>query len=285
MKEEKKQSHLLKKGIVIILIILILTFFYARIWIHKTIRINEYSVIGENLPSNWNGFKIVQFSDIHFGKTTNESEFDKMIQEINLTNPDIIIFTGDLFDNSINLTDKSIDYLKEAFKNINARLMKLAIRGDNDYKDIELYNEILNNAGFQILENNNTLIFDKGLIPIQIAGISSVEHQEFDLKKSFETKETTISYKILIAHEPDILDQIENENIDLILSGHSLGGHINLPFLGGIIKQNHTNNYQKGQYQKENTIMYVSSGIGTEKVNFRFLNPPSINLYRFYNYK
>ena len=41
---------------------------------------------------------------------------------------------------------------------------------------------------------------------------------------------------------------------------------------------------QKGKYQKNDTIMYVSSGIGTEKINFRFLNPPSFHLYRIYNY-
>lgn len=283
-KEETKKSSWLKKLFIITSILLLILFCYSRLWIHKFIKIEEYPIIIENLPSNWNGFKIVHFSDIHYGKTTNESELDKMIKEINLTNPDIVIFTGDLFDNSINLTEKSIDHLKNKLPEIKARITKLTIRGDNDYKDIELYNQIMTTAGFEILENNNTLIFDKGTIPIQIAGISSTQKQEYDLKKSFESTQNQIDYKILIAHEPDIIDQITDESINLILSGHSLGGHIYLPNIGGLIKQNHTNNYQKGLYQKNNTSMYVSSGLGTEKINFRFLNSPSINLYRFYNY-
>lgn len=283
-KEETKKSTWLKKSLIIVSIMIIGLFCYARIWIHTIIKLEEYPIIIENLPSNWNGFKIVHFSDIHFGKTTNEKELNKLIEEINLTKPDIVIFSGDLLDNSINLTDKSIDYLKSALPKINARLIKLAIRGDNDYKDIDLYNEIMTLANFQILENESTLVFDKGTIPIQIAGISSTQKQNYDLQKCFDTSEKQIGYKILIAHEPNILDELNGSNINLIVSGHSLGGHIYLPGFGSIVKQNNTEKYQKGKYQKNDTIMYVSSGIGTEKINFRFLNPPSFHLYRIYNY-
>ncbi len=282
-KQPKKHS-LLKKIILFSVIGLILLFCYSYIWIHKFITITETAIIEEKLNPNWNGFKIVQFTDIHFGKTTNEKEIEKMVNQINLTKGDIVVFTGDLFDNSINLSDKNIDFLKSSLKKINAKLMKLAIRGDSDYKNIELFNEIMNETGFKILENENVLIFDNGINPIQISGISSIQNQEYNLQKTLETTEQNINYKILLAHEPEILNEINTKEIDLILSGHSLGGLIDIPYLGGLIDKPKTGKYTKGKYEKDDTIMYVSSGIGTENLSLRFNNTPTINLYRFYNY-
>lgn len=282
LKKEPKKHPILKIMIIILISILIFILCYSFIWIHKYSKVEEYAIINEKLNSNWNGLKIIHFSDIHFGKTTNEPELKKIIKKINNTNPDIVIFTGDLLDESINLNEASKDNLKNLFQTINARIMKLAIIGDNDYKDLDFYKEVLENANFKILENENILVFDGGTSAIQIGGFSSLQKEEYNLEKTFQTEEKNINYKILIAHEPEILDKVDH--IDLILSGHSLGGLIYIPNFGGLIKLPHTSHYTKGKYQKNETTMYVSSGIGTEKYSFRFLNPPSINLYRFYNY-
>lgn len=284
-KKEEKQTHRILKKIIITLILLgILLFAYARYFIHQMISIEEYPVIIEDLPSNFNGLKITQFSDIHFGRTINEQEVEKIVEQINLTNADIVIFTGDLLDNSITLSDKNVDDLKKSLKKIDARLKKIAIKGDSDYLNIEKYEEIMTSAGFQILENQNILLFDNGEIPIEICGISSIVKENYDLKKCYETKETKIGLKILLAHEPIILDKLGEQKVDLILAGHSLGGLIRFPYIGNIFKKDNTGKYQKGQYQKDSTQMYVSSGLGTENYPIRFLNNPTINLYRLYNY-
>lgn len=279
----KKLSFIKKIGI-ILLCLLILFFCYARLWIHTFLKVEEYPIIKESLPSNWNGFKIAQFSDIHFGRTTNERELDNMVEKLNKMKADIVVFTGDLFDDSITLSDKNIDYLKKTLANINANIMKLAILGDSDAEQKEKFQEIMNEANFQILENQNVLVLQKGTSIMQIAGISSIQTSEYDLQKCFETSETNIDYKILLAHEPEIIDDASIEDIDLILSGHSLGGLIRIPLIGNILKKEHTYDYQKGMYQKDHVTMYVSSGIGTEKYSYRTFNTPSINLYRFYNY-
>lgn len=281
--KENRPHSLLKKAGVIILILFILLFCNSRFWIHKTIQIKEYPIIIESLPSYFNGFKITHFSDIHYGRTTNELELQKMVEKINLTNADIIVFTGDLFDNGINLSDKNIDTLKNSLSKINAKQKKYAIKGDNDLEKEDTYTEIMTSAGFQILENQNELIFHQGNTPIQMIGISSLQ-KEKNLKESSKTTEANIALKILLSHEPIIIEELNDEKIDLILSGHSLGGLINLPYIGPILKKENTNNYQNGFYELSGTKMYVSSGIGTEKYSFRFQNKPSINLYRFYNY-
>lgn len=284
IEEPKRKFSFLKKIIILFLFLFLLIFFYTRFWIHTFLTIEEYPIIEETLPSNFNGLKILQFSDIHFGRTTNESEMEKLVEEINLTNPDIIIFSGDLLDSSINLSDKNIDFLKDTLSKTKAKQKKYAVMGDSDYLNIEVYKTIMTSAGFKILENQNELIFHDSNTPIQIAGIPSIQKENINLENTFKTTVNNVAYRILIAHEPTIIDELGNTKVNLILSGHSLGGLISIPGMGGILKKEYTSEYQKGIYKKNDTTLYVSSGIGTEKYSFRFLNNPSINLYRFYNY-
>ncbi len=284
--ETPNQFHLStgKKIILIGILCIILLFLYSGIWIHKNIIIKEYAIIEPTLPSNFNGLKITQFSDIHFGRTTNETEVEKMVKQINLTNADIVIFNGDLFDEQIILSDKSIDFLKNTLKNIKAKQKKYAIIGDSDYKDIEKYKDIMTTAGFKILENENDLVFYEGNNPILIMGITSTQKQEPNFETLWKTDIQNVIYKILIVHEPNIINHLNGYHPDLILAGHSLGGLISLPKIGGIIKKDDTDGYEAGYYEENGIKLYVTTGLGTEQIPFRFLNPPSIQFYRFYNY-
>lgn len=294
-KIEKKESEevVVSKGkhtfwkvfIFIFLLVIILLYCYARVWIHKYIFIQEYALVDEKLPSNFNGFKLAHFADIHYGKTTNVSELKKVVDNINMTNSDIVVFSGDLFDNGINLSDDSIEELKSNLSRIQAKLKKFAVIGDNDYEKKELYLNVMTSAGFIVLDNSSDLVFNGSSTPIQIAGFSSLQKQDYDVKKGLETTNKDVGYRILIAHEPEIVNQIDEENIDLVLCGHSLGGLISIPFGGGIFHKSYTSDYLNGYYEVNGVKLYVSSGIGTENLNFRFLNPPSINFYRFYNYQ
>ena len=105
IKEEEKQFKLKllpKIGIfLIILICLLISYmFYVE---PKLLTTKEYPIINEKIPDSFNGFKIVQFSDLHFGRSTNENEVEKVVAAINENKPDIVVFTGDLFDAYINL--------------------------------------------------------------------------------------------------------------------------------------------------------------------------------------
>ena len=86
---------------------------------------------------------------------------------------------------------------------------------------------------------------------------------------------------ITLIHKPDMVSKINNSSI--VLAGHSLGGIIKLPFIDGLIKKDGAKNYLNDYYKVDNNDLYISNGLGTEKISFRLFNTPSITLYRVYN--
>ena len=249
-------------------------YLYMRYIEPKMLIVKEYPIINQKIPKSFNGFKIVHFSDIHYGKTTNEKELTKVIEKINILKPDILVFTGDLFNKNININDNEKEKIKELLKKTSAKIGKYAILGDNDEFESE---ETLKNADFKILKNENIPIYYKGNVPIYISGIPSISKKEHDITTAFQ-KEDNNSYQILLAHEPIIFDEVKKET-NLVLAGHSLGGLIHLPLIGEIVKFDNTGKYVTSSENK----LYVSTGIGTDNLSLRFLNPPSITLYRLYN--
>ena len=92
-----------------------------------------------------------------------------------------------------------------------------------------------------------------------------------------------ISYKIILVHEGDYIDDILEviPDTNMILAGHSLNGSVNVPFIKNIILPNGSKKYNKPYYKVNDTDIYISNGIGVDRVNFRLFNTPSINFYRF----
>ena len=82
-------------------------------------------------------------------------------------------------------------------------------------------------------------------------------------------------------HESDNIKKIvDNSNPNLLLTGNTLGGYIKLPFYGPLFKPQGSKKYMDEYYKIGDTEVFVSTGIGTDKYSYRFLNKPSFNLYR-----
>ena len=285
MEENKNSKHKLIVILGILIILITSVILYSRYIATKGLQIIEDSVVDKDLPTSFNGFKIVQFADIHYGKTTSLGDIKKVVNNINKLKPDMVIFTGDLFDKNIKVNEKEITKLKDEFAKIDASINKYAVKGDNDYKQITDFETIFKYANFTILDNSNEMIYYKDTTPIKIVGTTSLLKSKIDYVSAFNTFADENEYfTILISHEPNIIEHVKDYNINLLFASNSLGGLINIPFVGGIIKFEGSDNYINGYYKVDNTHMYVNSGIGTQKYNFRLFNRPSINLYRLYNY-
>lgn len=263
----------MKKLIISIIIVFLGVFLYGKYVEVNDFKIKEYTINNSNIPSYFEELKVIHFSDILYNK--DEQKLDKLVNNINKLEADIIVFSGDLFNSNIDYKDEDFKILKEHLQNMKASLFKYAVIGDHDKKYLDDYKDILYEADFNLLDNQNTLLFYKDVTPINIIGISDTNDVE-----SLLVSDVAYDYSLVITHEPDNLKELSKYDIDTILSGHSLGGVINVPYYGGLVKKDGAKTYINEYYTLNNTEIFISNGLGCEKNNFRLFNTPSINVYR-----
>lgn len=260
-------------------------FLYGRYLGIKGIQIKEYGIIDSRIPKNFYGLKIAQISDIHYKVTTTKDDFKKIVREINLLKPDIVIFNGDLFDKNIKYTKKDFKDIKQILKDINYNISKYAIKGEDDLH-IKIWEEIIEESNFIDLNDKYEFIYNNDIEPILLVGISSnykKNHIKQTLNEIYQNININYKYSVLILHEPDIIQNIDYSKFNLILAGHTHGGQIKLPYIDGILKDKYSKIYINDYYKIDNTKLFISSGIGTSKYKFRLSNKPSINFYRLRN--
>ena len=261
-----------------IIILIILLLLYSRFIGTIGLKTKEYTIEDNNISNDFDGMKIVHFSDMHYKRIITKDRIDKIINEINLINPDIVIFTGDLIDQDSDITEDDISYLKETLSKINAKYGKYSVIGNHDYSiDIEVLRSIYKESNFKLLENSYDIIYGKNNNKLYIGGISTGAFSDTVLNKMSYNEEC---YKIIILHEPDYTDEIISLNPNLILGGHSHNGQVNIPYLKKYFVPTGSKKYYNEHYLVNNTNLYISSGIGVSRYNFRLFNHPSINFYR-----
>ena len=271
------------KWILLIFIVLVLTIIYARYIGTLGFKTKEYT-FADNIPESFDGLKIVHFSDIHYNRAINLSKIEDIVDEINLINPDIVVFTGDLIDKDATLSNNDYTKLTTLLRKINAKYGKYAIMGNHDYyKDSEKVINIYTDSNFKYLDNDYDLIYTKESEVIFLGGINTSSYDKDDIAKTmayFDNREDDM-YKIILVHEPDITsDIVKDYNVNLILAGHSHNGQVRLPIIGAIYKPPGAKKYYDNYYNVDGTKLYISSGIGVSTANYRLWNRPSINFYR-----
>ncbi len=270
--------------IIIILTLILLTLVYSRFIGTLGLKTNEIPINTKNIEESYNGLKIIHFSDLHYKKVITDKKITKIRKEINKLKPDIVIFTGDLFDKDYTPSQENINFLTKELSKIKSTYGNYAIIGDND-KKIDNLKTIYSNSNFKLLDNEETIIYNTHNDKISILGINSLSYNKDNIDKLI-TKMQENSYNIISIHEPDyIKDLIKHNNIHLILSGHSINGSINIPLIKNILLPKGAKQYYKPHYQKNNIDIYISNGVGVNNLNFRLFNHPSINFYRIYQAK
>ncbi|MES2622166.1 MAG: metallophosphoesterase [Bacteroidota bacterium] len=202
----------------------------------------KVSVKFPNLPESFNGFKIIQLSDIHSGSFTKTEPIQKVIEKINNLNADVILFTGDLVNN---VADEMDSYMG-VFDKLKAKHGVLSITGNHDYGDyvnwdtpeekkanFEKFINIHRDLGWDLLLNENRTIERNGA-KISFIGIENWGGGRFakygKLDKAYKGTED-IPFKILLSHDPSHWENQVLENypdIDLTFSGHTHGAQFGI---------------------------------------------------------
>ncbi|PEI98871.1 metallophosphoesterase [Bacillus wiedmannii] len=272
-----------KKTKRIILIIGILVgisiFLYSQ---NNLISITEVNITSNKIPSSFKGFKILQISDLHNKKFGDSQE--TLIQKVKIINPDIIAITGDLIDSKSYDPEVSMELIRELVK----KYPVYFVTGNHE-KWSEKYNDLekeLKQHHVIVLKNEHVTI-QKGEHKITLLGIDDPEFvtgnrdegnvvKDEIIKAKFEMQPDT--YNVLLSHRPEFLTEYADEQIDLVLSGHAHGGQVRLPFIGGLVAPNQgvLPTYTAGLYEKQNTSMVVSRGLGNSIIPQRIFNRPEL---------
>ncbi len=256
-------------------------------------RITNEKLSFSNLPEAFDGFKVIQISDIHIGSFLgHENQVKKAVELVNEQNPDLILFTGDLVNNFAEELNGWIPILS----NLKAKYGKFSILGNHDYGDYfdwankaEKEQNLTNlkqahkDLGFRLLLNeseeielNNSKI---GLIGVENWGLPSFP-QYGNLKVAMNGSDE-LPFNILMSHDPSHWDAevIEKTDIDLTLSGHTHGMQFGIE-IGNVKWSPVKYKYPRwgGLYKENNQYLYVNRGFGYIGFPGRVGMPPEITV-------
>ncbi len=267
--------------IIVAIIIGVVIVVYAREVEPRLLTIKEYDIYSNYVTPSMKGMTIVQISDIHIGENYHLYQLENLVEKVNLIQPDIIIFTGDLVDDQSKY--KQTDEVIVLLQRLKATQGKYAVYGNHDHGGFgsKRYKEMMTQSGFILLQNSSYTIKQAEGAFITIFGIDDLLLGSPDIKGTLDSISEN-HFNIFLSHEPDIADEVKHYYIDLQLSGHSHGGQITIPFIGSPITPKYAKNYIKGMYDFSDNYrmkLYVNRGIGTSQLKYRFLNIPEITVF------
>ena len=246
----------------------------------KDFVINKMTISINNLPKDLKGFSITQISDLHFGPFMDEFTFEQFLKPIQDLNSDIIVLTGDI----INDSPQFIPSVTRSLSQLQAQKGVFACLGNHEYyTGIQQIIPALENINIKVLINNSYLIQHQNT-QLYLLGVDyPIKSSRFfqnrkklnqnlntnqlihkNLKETIQTTQYPYIPKVLLSHHPNTFNYSQKYNIDLILAGHTHGGQIVLsqnPYFN-FIPLNNLFPYIKGYYSKNQSQLYVNSGLG-----------------------
>lgn len=253
---------------------------YAAEISRHEISIERHSIRLERLPDQFRGMRIVQISDFHYAEYTEPYFLREVVDHVNRLKPDMVVLNGDFVTNGLfpeNRTKSFAYKCAEILTQVHCPL-RYAVLGNHDaasaFEDavidaLAIHKLTLLNNAFTPLERDGKRLW--------IAGTGDVFCDQMDLDKAVPPSSLTDGEPvILMVHEPDVLPEVAKYKVDLMLSGHTHGGQIRLPFLPALSLPEYGKRYVEGLFRLGPTQLYVNRGIGTVGLPFRFNCPPEI---------
>lgn len=249
--------------------------------------ITRHEVALPGLSAAFDGMKIAQLTDIHFENFTEPFFLRHAIAEINRFQPDAVFLTGD-FITADSLTPKIAPHSLWKCATLLATLecrSLYAILGNHDmFFGAKKVIFALSEHGITVLRNSN-LPLERPGGRIWLAGVEDpfAGHPNLDLAIPAAIREVPNEPVILLCHGPDFADRLmahpAGRSVSWMLSGHTHGGQVRIPFLGPLILPPMGRKYVEGWFRFDQMQLYVNRGLGALGVPFRFCCPPELAFF------
>jgi len=277
-KPQNKTKHILLSVLSVFTLLIIALPFYAWKVEPFLVHVNhvELGKKNERTPLN-----VVQISDLQVSEYYETNRLDKVIEKVNAQKPDILLFTGDLFDNYSKYPEQRAPMI-EKLKAFKANIGKYAVWGNHDYGGgaVRVYEDVMSAGGFTVLRNQGeTLTLSDGR-QVFLGGLDDSLLGNPSVSDTLAYRQN-YDYAIIMTHEPDVADAFIGTDTQLVLAGHSHGGQVWIPFYP--IKNVLAEKYTRGLYQLDAiTQLYVNTGIGTTSIHARFGVIPEVTQFTIY---
>jgi uncharacterized protein len=234
-----------------------------------------------DLPPGLEGLRLLHLSDLHAGIHLGEDMMQEIVAQANELRPELIVQTGDMIDIS---RDYIPPYVR-AFRDLSAPLGVVTVLGNHDRYTGEP--EVIRgcrDAG-QVFVQNGCHVVERNGAALALLGIDDPHNwkvddpQAVDLDAALRAAPPAAqAFRVLLAHRPGAWDAAAPRGIPLTLAGHIHGGQFYLPLIGWSAGRLITK-YVMGHFQRRDSQLYVSRGIGVVGVPIRVFTPPEIELF------
>ncbi|MEO8285532.1 MAG: metallophosphoesterase [Chloroflexota bacterium] len=250
---------------------------YATLVEPQWVEVKHVRLSLPRLHPHFDGYRIVQISDLHTGKWMPTEMLEDVVRRVNAQAPDLVVMTGDFVTYTYH--EAPLDIVPSMSK-LRAKDGVMAILGNHDYwgnHGDDLIRAVIRDSGMIDL-NNSTHTLERDGKPLHFAGVDSARERmariDVVLKQLPED-----GAAILLAHEPDFADvSAPTGRFDLQLSGHSHGGQVVIPFVGPPHLPPLGKKYHTGRYQVGSMIQYTNRGLGVVSIPVRFCCRPEITV-------
>jgi uncharacterized protein len=234
---------------------------------HERIHLNR-------LPKAFDGFRVVQLSDIHHGPFSSREQIESAVDTANRLQPDIIALTGDYISKERHYAAPCAEMMGR----LKAKYGVYAVLGNHDHwTDAALLTDLFRAEGITVLINEG-MHFEKNGASIWVAGVDDTMVGLEDLPLALAGARDD-EMKLLLAHNPIILRRAARASVDLVLSGHTHGGQVAIKGeVNGSTVRGARKRLLKGLGRLSNTQIYVNRGLGTVVLPVRYGCPPEISL-------
>ena len=247
------------------------------------IAVRKFVVESEKIPAGFDGCRIVHISDLHgrwFG-----AEQEKLLEAVRRQKPEVILMTGDWVDRDYQGEDERC--CQVVVKGLLEIAPVYGIIGNHEArgKHRSYLIEELSRLGVRLLLDE-TIVLKRRCDSIHLVGfetpynaplkedLSELKRLEEEYREALNPRkaEGESVYRLVMAHRPELIDMYQQLELDLVLSGHAHGGLMRLPFGYRLLApgQSWFPKYTHGMYQKEETRMIVSCGLGGPRI---FIQP------------
>jgi predicted MPP superfamily phosphohydrolase len=253
--------------------------FYPIFIERRIVLVNQYKIPIADLPPSFHGFTLAHLTDIHLGAFVSNSFVEEIVHKTNMLGTDVIVCTGDYVLGR--KTTEQIDIVWPILSKLKAKHGVYSVLGNHDHRADFNRSLYWLERSEQNIRHKCKPIY-KGKERIIIGGSGDYLRDQLDIDNTFSCSDEK-DCRLLLSHNPDALDTQFDTPLSLVISGHTHGGQVVIPFFGPPVLPVKNKNYSSGLIATAKAKLFISKGIGCSGLPVRFNCYPEIAILELVN--